>query len=144
MGITEKVALGLASDYPESHLKEQIDVLPYRGAKDPAALLVRSIKDNWASPAEYKKDFEFKKRTAVRKAKKEKEERRKPEHRQKIEHYLAGLLPDELAEMNKEARDRAMHDGGEFIRKFGVPDGMLNAYVFVLAEEKLEINNTDR
>ena len=139
VGITEKVARGLLRDFPEKHIKEQLKALPYRKAKDPAALLVLSIKDKWEAPADYKSDVESKKRVAEAKARKEEEKRREAERRQKIKNYLKRLSRDEMDELESEARARFKNECGKFVCKFGVPDNILESYVFVLAGEKLEV-----
>jgi hypothetical protein len=51
LGITKKIAHELAARYPESLIRAQIDMLPYRQADDPPAVLVKAIREEWAPPA---------------------------------------------------------------------------------------------
>jgi hypothetical protein len=55
LGITRKRAEALiAARGPES-VRRQIEMLPYRKAEDPAAVLVRAIDEDWAPPARFGK-----------------------------------------------------------------------------------------
>lgn len=140
IGITEHVARQILKNYPEDKIKAQIEALPFRKAKDPAAILVKSIKEEWSPSSGYKNHIESKKRAANNKAKKEAEEKRNAERLEKIEKYLAKLSKKERKALENEAMVRAEHEGGEFVRKFGVNEGMLNAYISVLVEEKTTIS----
>ncbi len=52
-GVTLKTALELIQVYPIEQIWAQIEYLPYRSARDPAAVLVQSIREGWAPPAAY-------------------------------------------------------------------------------------------
>ena len=54
MGVTGMIAEGLAREYPTEHIRTQIDMLTYRTAHDPAAVLVKAIREEWAPPAGYR------------------------------------------------------------------------------------------
>ncbi len=64
MGITRKIAESLAREHPAEHILAQIDMLSYRDAKDPAAMLVRAIEEEWAPPAQYETPEEREARAA--------------------------------------------------------------------------------
>ncbi len=53
MGMTRKIVEQLTREYPANLICTQIDMLPYRPADDPAAVLVKAIREEWAPPAAY-------------------------------------------------------------------------------------------
>ena len=53
LGITDRTARELATRHPEDRIRAQIDMLTYRRAADPAAVLVKAIREGWAPPAGY-------------------------------------------------------------------------------------------
>ncbi|MDP9379722.1 MAG: replication protein [Chloroflexota bacterium] len=52
-GITRKTAEALARIFPAETILAQIDMLPYRHAENPPAMLVRAIQEDWAPPLGY-------------------------------------------------------------------------------------------
>jgi plasmid replication initiation protein len=52
-GVTLKTALDLIQVYPADEIAAQLAYLPYRAAREPAAVLVQSIREDWAPPAAY-------------------------------------------------------------------------------------------
>jgi hypothetical protein len=54
-GVKGSVALGLIADYGTEQCLQQLQWLPYRKARDPAAVLVESIKRGWGPPSEWLK-----------------------------------------------------------------------------------------
>ncbi len=53
LGVTSRTAWDLAQKHPEGHIRAQIDMLPYRQASDPAAVLVKAIREEWTAPTGY-------------------------------------------------------------------------------------------
>ncbi len=53
VGISGGKAQYLIENFPVNKIKSQIEALPHRKAKDPAALLIRSIEENWATAMEF-------------------------------------------------------------------------------------------
>ena len=53
LGVTKKIANKLALSHARDFILAQIDMLPYRKADDPAAVLVKAIKEGWAPPPGY-------------------------------------------------------------------------------------------
>lgn len=53
VGIAKSKAQYLIENFPINKIKAQIEALPHRKAKDPAALLIRSIEENWATAMEF-------------------------------------------------------------------------------------------
>ena len=52
-GVKGSVALKLLGGYGEEACRRQLEWLPYRDARDPAAMLVESIKQGWGTPSEW-------------------------------------------------------------------------------------------
>jgi hypothetical protein len=50
LGVTQAVARKLVREHPSEVIRRQLDYLPHRQADDPAALLVKAIVEDWASP----------------------------------------------------------------------------------------------
>ncbi len=53
LGVSRKVARDLAALYSLEMIQAQIDMLAYRKAEDPAAVLVKAIREEWAPPGGY-------------------------------------------------------------------------------------------
>lgn len=54
-GVTRKRAESLVARHRPDQVHRQLEMLAYRKADDPAAVLVRAIEEDWAPPAEYRK-----------------------------------------------------------------------------------------
>ncbi len=52
-GVTRRTAEDLGRVHAAEHILAQIDMLPYRPADEPAAVLVKAIREEWAPPAAY-------------------------------------------------------------------------------------------
>lgn len=52
-GVTVKTALDLVQVYGVEDIWQQIAYLPYRSARNPAAVLIQSIRESWAPPAAF-------------------------------------------------------------------------------------------
>lgn len=137
IGITQKVAEQLIKEYSEDLIDSQIKALPYRKADDLPAVLISSIQDKWAMPANYKVQIDKIKKTEVEIQQDRDLEKNKAEHRKKIEDYLISLTKDELAELTRQAEELARKDGGSFLKDRKIPEHMLKAYIHVIVEEKL-------
>jgi len=53
-GVSPTMAKQLVRDHDEDVILRQLAYLPYRSAKDPAAVLVKSIVEDWAQPAAHR------------------------------------------------------------------------------------------
>ncbi len=53
LGVSMKTARDLIRKHPEGQIGAQIDMLRYRKADNPAAVLVKAIREEWAPPAGY-------------------------------------------------------------------------------------------
>ena len=74
----------------------------------------------------------------AKKAQQEKTDGTKEEQRQKVESYLKGLTPGELAELRKEAEERARQEGSAIFKDREVSSHVLNSYIHILVEKRLE------
>lgn len=52
VGLNSGQIARLAEHHPEGKVQRQLDWLPARGARNPAALLIRAIEQNWDEPKE--------------------------------------------------------------------------------------------
>lgn len=136
-GITRSVAEQICRDYPESRIKNQILALKYRKAEDQAAVLVRSIQENWALPTGCVEALKGEEIRKTEKKRQDREEREKEERRLKIEGYIAALSRDESAELTKEARETARKEGGAIFRRKEIPAHIVKAYIYLIVEKRL-------
>ena len=62
-GVSRKTALELLEAYP-AECEQQLEYLPYRDARDPGAVLVKSIREGWSAPPAWTQAQEEKKKAA--------------------------------------------------------------------------------
>lgn len=136
-GITRSVAEQICRDYPESRIRNQLIALPFRKAEDQAAVLVRSVQENWALPTGCIEALKSEENRKAETKKQEKEDREKEDRRLKIEGYIASLSRDDSSELTKEARETARKEGGVLFRRKEVPAHIVKAYVYLIAEKRL-------
>ena len=112
-GITQTIAEVLAKDFSLESIQTQIDALPYRKAKDKAAVLVKSIREGWALPGEYhlagKKREAAEKKTLEAKsgaAQQQETQAQKEKEDQEIEQYRGSLSQEEQNAVEQEAQKR--------------------------------------
>lgn len=96
----------------EAKLQLQLDCLPLRNPKDPAATFVKAVRENWAPPSK------FTKTTSAETSEKERQAHQATENRQKAQQEAAKRqeiaaneedatrLDDFFEEMDDETRDR--------------------------------------
>ncbi len=53
LGVTRKTARELTRKHSQEQIRTQIDMLSYRSAENPAAVLVKAIREDWAPPPGY-------------------------------------------------------------------------------------------
>lgn len=94
-GVSQRVAEELASECDHDLIRQQIAALPYRGAKDPAAVLVKAIRENWALPAVYRE--EASRREANHRAREEEaaQKQAEEERKRRIKEYWEALSAEE-------------------------------------------------
>jgi hypothetical protein len=137
-GVSENIARKLIDDYSEEQILRQMEVLPFRKAQDPAAVLIRAIRENWAPPSTFSRQQEQKKRERANKEKIAKMKSEEEIKRVKIENYISKLSRDEEAKLMDEAKRMAKEEGGIFFKTIEIPEPAIRGYMFQLAEKKLE------
>ena len=77
-GMSRSIASELLGKYPIERTARQVEMLPFRNAKEPAAMLIKAIKEDWAAPIAYtiKKKEEVKRKAKAAEEAKEAEVRR--------------------------------------------------------------------
>jgi hypothetical protein len=137
IGITHKVAEQIVREYTAETVNEQMEMLPYRKAKDPAAALVAAIKDSWAPSASYKAKVKSEQKKEAGKLEQTLEEKQKAGLRARIEEYLAKLSPTECEALKAEAGELARQEGAKIFRNKKVPQYVLDGYVHIAVEQRL-------
>ena len=140
-GVTEGVARQLVRNYSIERITRQIDLLPFRDAREPAAVLVKAVHGDWAPPACYYKHIEKKKRSEKIKKKKENEEEIKAARREKVESYISSLSDEEEKELMNEAEKIARAEGKAIFKNKKIPDFMIRSYMYVISEKRLGLNS---
>jgi len=108
-GVTESIARELVEKYPHEQITAQLKMLPYRKALNPAGLLVKAIKGNWAPPQAYQGMKELSAQRAIKKAEEEKiarEEARKRARWQKIKEVKARMSQKEITKLRERAKEK--------------------------------------
>jgi plasmid replication initiation protein len=138
-GITRTVAEQIKREYAREDIMAQIKALPFRKAEDPAAVLVSSILNKWNIPASCQEKMKKEKQKVVEREQRDEEEREKAERRGRIEKYLAAQSRDEQVELIAEARELARQEGGAYFKDKEIPQYMINAYMHIVVEKRLEL-----
>ena len=53
-GVSEPMAMDMVRSYPAERIRRQVKMLPYRDARNPAAMLVKAIREDWDAPSAYR------------------------------------------------------------------------------------------
>jgi hypothetical protein len=109
-GISESIAKEMMREYPAERIARQIRMLKFRNAREPGAMLVKAIREDWAAPSAY---MAQKRAEAARKAKMESEAREAERRRQwqrRIDAAKEKLSPDELQKITRAAREKVRRD----------------------------------
>ena len=114
-GVSGSIASELLDKYPMDRIARQLELLPYRNAKEPAAMLIKAIKEDWTAPAAY---MGKQRKKAEQKAKVEREsaeaERRRIWQKQ-VETAKSKLSLEELQRITRTAREKMQKRlGGAF------------------------------
>jgi hypothetical protein len=115
LGITELTASKLVLDYPHKRIIAQVEMLPYRQAQNPAGMLIKAIKENWAPPQAYNEFQQQKARQRAEEEKRAKEEAIRKVRQQQIVALKAKMSEQELQELRERAEQK-------------IPDVLKNAY----------------
>ena len=105
-GVSENIASEMMERYPPERIVRQLRMLPFRNAKEPAAMLVKAIKEDWSAPAAY---IVRQREESSRKAKAESEIREEEARRiwqRRIQEAKSKLSPEELDEITRIAKEK--------------------------------------
>jgi hypothetical protein len=104
-GVSELTAMDIVRNYPQERIERQVEMLPYRDARDPAAMLVKAIREDWDAPGAYA--AALRERAVKRekeKARSEEKARQKARQR-RIEKVMSELSPQEMKDITARARE---------------------------------------
>ena len=134
------IASEMLGRYPIDRIARQLEMLPFRNAKEPAAMLIKAIKEDWTAPAAYmgKQRKEAEQKAKAEREKKEAEKRRS--WQKQVETAKAKLSREELQRITRTAREKMQRRlGGAF--HGGVPERLVNIEVNRIIAKKY-IENT--
>ena len=105
-GVSGSIASELLDRYPTDRIARQLETLPFRSAREPAAMLIKAVKEDWTAPAAYmsRQKKEAEQRTKAEKEAAEAEQRESWSKR--VEEARAKLSQSELQEITRTAREK--------------------------------------
>ncbi|MFC1712841.1 hypothetical protein ACFL6S_04180, partial [Candidatus Poribacteria bacterium] len=134
-GVSESTASEMIEQYTVERVARQVAMLKFRNAREPAAMLVKAIREDWVAPAAY---MAQKRREANSKAKMEAEAREAEKARQwqqRIDEAKEKLSADELQSITRQAREKVRRDlNGVFHGK--APESLVRSAVNRIISEK--------
>ena len=141
-GVSGSTASQMLDRYPIERISEQLEMLPFRNAKEPAAMLVKAIRDDWAAPATYisRQRKETERKTKAERETKEAERRRN--WQKQVAAAKSKLPREELQRITRIAREKMQRQlGGAF--HGDVPERLVNIEVNrIIAEKYIEHDKT--
>jgi hypothetical protein len=137
IGVTRAMAEQIVREYSAENIETQMDILPHRNAKDPAAVLVAAIKESWEPPASFKRKSGRNKYKEAEKLEHEMEEQQKAEQKKRVEDYIAKLSPAEQEALRAEAGNIARKECAKIFINKDVPRHVINGYVHIMVERRL-------
>lgn len=143
--VTNVIAENLAKQHSSEQIMAQIRMLSYRNATDnPAGLLVKSIRENWAAPEAYLEVqhkhnamLEERKRQAVKR-------QRLASQRKAIEKVKANLTKDELENLKQKAIDRVARIMRNYYGADNLPAPLINGVMNRIIKENYLDNPQQR
>lgn len=138
VGVSKNVALELVKEYPNETIENQLKYLKFRKADEPSAVLVKSIREDWAPPKDYI-DEEKIKREQEEKIRKE---IAAEELEKKIKEIRSKLSPQELDNIKEEAK-KEWEETAPDIVKHKLPTGYVEAYIKKVIKERYLKNDQD-
>ena len=111
-GLSGSIASELLDRYPRQRIADQIEMLPFRNAREPAAMLIKAIKEDWTAPAAY---MGRQRRKAEQKARAERESAEAERRRvwqKRVESAKAKLSHEELQRITRTAREKTQEQLG--------------------------------
>ena len=135
IGVSSSAGSEMLEEYPVERVARQVAMLRFRNAKEPAAMLVKAIREDWAAPVAYMAE---RREETGRKAKLEAEARESERRRnwqQRIDEAKGKLSADELQRIITTAREKVRRDlNGVFHGK--APESLVKAAVNRIISEK--------
>jgi hypothetical protein len=138
IGVSRAVAASLTAKYPHDFIRDQVRALPYRKASEPAAVLVKSIREEWELPKQCKKaaaTVEKQAREIVKKKQEELQERQ-------AEQELGRLSPEEREALRCEAEERIKKEGPFFAGRSMSP-AIADGYMRMILSERLGFSDEE-
>ena len=134
-GVSASAASEMMKQYPLERVACQVRMLRFRSAREPAAMLVKAIQDDWAAPSAY---MAKKRQEAAEKAKMEAEARESEKRRiwqRRIDEAKEKLPADELQGITRTAREKVRRDlSGIFHGR--APESLVKAEINRIISEK--------
>ena len=138
LGVTEITAREIAGRYPPELIESQVKMLAYRQARDPAAMLVKAIREDWDAPSAYIAAMREQARKRQQEKAKATEEARRKYHERRVEQALSRLSPAERDELIKRAR-REVQESLNGAMNGQLPESLVNAQAKkIISEEYLD------
>jgi len=139
IGVTRAMAEQILKEYQREIIQSQVDVLPYREAKDPPAALVSSIREGWSLPVSYQETIQRKKREEEERCLQEQKKCQEAELKSRVEDYLSKLSDDEMAELRREAAEMARSEGTALFRDRKISEHVVRGYIYNIVEKRLKV-----
>ncbi len=105
-GVSKPAAADLVRSFPAETIRRQIEMLPYRDARDPAAMLVKAIRDDWDAPSAYKAMLREKAAKREREEAQLADEARRKDRQRRIQEIISNLSPQEMRDVTVRAREK--------------------------------------
>lgn len=140
-GVTELTAKELAKRYPIDRIEKQVIMLPYRQARDPAAMLVKAIREDWDAPSAYAAALNAEARKRERKEAHAAEEKHRKIHERRLEKAQSELSSRQMQKIAERAR-REVENNLKGTMGERVPESLVNAQVKkIISDEYLNEQN---
>lgn len=136
VGVTGEIALQLVRDYPEDRIKKQLEILPFRNANEPAALLVKSIREDWAPSRLYLDKIEAKKERSKELAVEQKKEEEEIKRKEAVENHIANMSEEERQALYEEALELIKKRCGPMALK-DIPELSITGHMKEIVAERL-------
>lgn len=127
-GVSEHIASELVRNYPAERITRQLRMLPFRNAREPAAMLVKAIREDWSAPSAYTAMMREKAAMQAKKKAESQDELRRETQRQRIEEAISRLTPAELQDITIRAREAVRATLKGALRGY-VPQSLVDAQV---------------
>jgi hypothetical protein len=136
-GVSEPMAVDMVRSYPAERIRKQVEMLPYRDARDPAAMLVKAIREDWNAPSAYRAALREKAAKREREEAQSTDEAKQRARQRRIKEAMSKLSPEEMQDVTARAREKvkAALNGALGDR---IPQRLVDAQVKkIIAEEYL-------